>query len=159
MLAFLCSPYFWGEVAKMFGQFVGATLIAWLTVGWALRRYKNEKLWDRETTALVDVLSAIADLEAVNTRWIRDEARQVETDPTIDDELRQRYQSAKAKLEGIAATSTVLLPETFTRVIETLIASLNKRYDDWQEDLFETDAAVSKARKELVAVGRLRLRK
>lgn len=158
MLSFLCTSQFWGEVAKMTAQFVGALLIAWLTVRWALKRYKTEKLWDRETEALVTVLAAIGDLEAVNARWIQDEVSQAETTDANDDALRQRYWGAKARLESVAATATVLLPQEMTTIIDTLLKALNTHYRDWQEDLFETHSAVGAARKDLVRLGRQRLK-
>lgn len=158
MLSFLCTSQFLAEVAKLTAQLGGALLIAWLTVRWALKRYKTEKLWDRETEALVTVLAAIGDLEAVNGRWIQDEVSQAGTTEANDAALRQRYWSAKARLEGVAATATVLLPQEMATIIDTLLKALNKQYRDWQEDLFETDSAVATARQELVRLGRQRLK-
>ena len=59
------QPLFWGEIARAMATFVGALLISWLTVRWALDRFKREKRWEREAAAYADVIAAIADL----VRW------------------------------------------------------------------------------------------
>ena len=41
------------ELAKLAAQFFGALVVARLAVGWALRRYKTEKTWERRLAAAV----------------------------------------------------------------------------------------------------------
>ena len=51
------------EVYKLIAQLGGALLIARLTVYWALSRFKSEKLWERQSAALSEVLQAVTELD------------------------------------------------------------------------------------------------
>mgnify|MGYP005990694333 CR=1 FL=1 len=59
----------WGtitfEVVKLGAQFSGALVVARLAVNWALRRYKSEKIWERQLAAFSDSVSALAHLRKV----------------------------------------------------------------------------------------------
>jgi hypothetical protein len=48
-----------GDIVKLAIQFIGALVVARLTVQWALGRFKREKKWEREVTALADVVGAL----------------------------------------------------------------------------------------------------
>ena len=148
---------FWGEVAKLVAQLAGALLVAWLSVRLALSRYKAEKLWERETTALVELVEAIGEMDEVNTEWINNAAANRDTTDEHDAKQRERYNVGKRRLATVALTASVVLPREVTGVIDDLSKALNARYSDWHEDLFETSAAMEKAQRKLIAYGQRRM--
>jgi hypothetical protein len=153
---FLSHWPFWGEVAKAIATFIGALIIARLTVNWALGRYKAEKRWERETTAMTDLLSAMSELHRINGDWIDDMANDRIASPE-DEDRRIRYQAARRRLEETLAAASILLPARAQDTVRELVVVLNRHYDTWSEALFETNEALHKGRAELVAFGRTRM--
>jgi len=99
----------WGtitfEVVKLGAQFGGALVVAKLAVNWALRRYKSEKIWERQLAAFSDSVSALAHLRKV----LHAEIDQFEEQggSHIDRDL---YQKSWRTLEEVIATARLLLP-------------------------------------------------
>lgn len=157
MLAFLCSAHFWGEVAKLAAQFAGATLIAWLTVRWALGRYKSEKMWERETTEILALLATLSELDDLISEWLEEEydhtIRRAEeyTAARI-----QRYRTARAQLRSARALADVILPEEFGRKFDELEKALD--FDPQDGDYAEAHerelATIRRVRSDIVAHGR-----
>jgi uncharacterized protein YeeX (DUF496 family) len=166
MLSFLCTSQFWGEVAKLVAQLGGALVIAWLTVRWALRRYKSEKMWERESVAMFDVLGAIADMKDVNSAWLdqllRDQNVEeiISTDPKAEAErdaaLLSRWRDAKRRLDGVSAVASIVLSSMAEEALANLNAKLSQPFEDYIDDLTSTDVALSTARATLIAIGRKR---
>jgi hypothetical protein len=98
------------EVIKLIVQFVGALMLAWLTVEWALRRFKSEKMWERRTTALADVLTALRDMDRVNDEWLDDYYKQQDVGPERDAKLSERLTTARKKFENVASIAMIILP-------------------------------------------------
>jgi hypothetical protein len=134
------------ELVKLVVQFGGAMLIAWFTVRWALDRFKTEKMWERRTTALADVLSALREMLRVLEHWEEKEIRGAEYSQEFDEKLRDRYQKAKQKFEEVSAVAIMLLPQEAADRIETLEATLaNGQYDSWFEEINAESAAIAEA--------------
>lgn len=160
MLDFLCSPHFWGEVAKMAAQFLGATAIAWLTVQWALGRYKTEKMWERETTEILGLLSTLSELEDLISEWLSNEhdhlSHHAPPPKEKSDARRQRYVMARNQLRSARALADVILPEEFGAEFEDLEQALD--FDppdgDYVEAYEKELTVLRRVRSEIVAHGR-----
>jgi hypothetical protein len=156
MPPFLLEWDFWEDLTKMALQFAGASGIAALTVRWALSRYKAEKLWERETAAYLSVLEAINELDEVNWRWLRGMASDIPED--LEGKLRERWAAAKQRVDAVAAAASVVLPPSADEAVGRLTSDLQRRYDDYYEDLKETGDALDRARTAIVAVAKRRVR-
>jgi hypothetical protein len=160
MPAFFSTWAFWGEVAKLVAQLGGALLIAWLTVRWALGRYKSEKMWERRTTALFDLLTAISEVHRVNSEWLQQELLRHDYAEHYSERLTSAFWSGKQRIDEIASITDILLPEA-REAIATLRAELDKDRpvdDSYQEMLEQRIAALAKARDSLVSIGRARVK-
>ncbi|WP_156460504.1 hypothetical protein [Devosia sp. Root635] len=164
MLSFLCTAQFWAETAKLIAQLGGALLIAWLTVRWALGRYKSEKMWEREAAAMFDVLGAIADMKDVNSEWLNQLLRDQNAEEMInadagveaerDAALLSRWRDAKRRLDGVSAVASVVLSPKAEEALGKLNASLSRPFEDYIDDLTSTDTALRTARATLIGIGR-----
>ncbi|MBD8065627.1 hypothetical protein IC608_09075 [Devosia sp. PTR5] len=142
-------------------QFLGAIAVAWLAVRWALGRYKSEKLWERRTAALFDLLTAVAEVQRVNSEWLLQELVRHDFNSTYAERLSSAYWSAKQRIDEVASIADILLPEA-RDAISDLRAVLDRDGtpdDPYQELLEERDVALLKARKSLIEIGRARIGK
>jgi hypothetical protein len=145
------------EILKLLAQFAFAAFVAWLTVQWALDRYKSEKRWDRETNALIELIAAISELYRVNAQWLNDEAEARDVSDAADTVRLERYRAAKMKLEEVTAVAAVVLPRKVEVHLNELKKRLDYKYADWIEDLVESDRVLLEAREYLARVGRERM--
>jgi len=161
MLSFLSTQQFWGELAKMAAQFVGALAIAWLAVRWALGRYKTEKLWERQTAALFDLLTAVAEVQRVNSEWLQQELLKHNFTEKYSERLSSAYWNGKQRIDEVASITDILLPEA-REPISDLRAALDRNEppeESYQETLELTELALARARDSLIEIGRARVRK
>lgn len=158
MLGFLCTPQFWGEVAKMAAQFAGATLIAWLAVRWALGRYKTEKAWDRRATEIFGILDTLTDLEDLVGDWLEEEIQNAK--PADDGGRgRARFEAARARIRQAAAISRVVLPERFEKLFQELSNSLDYSPEDDYAAAYQLElSAIRKVRDEIATYGKVTMR-
>jgi hypothetical protein len=144
---------FWVEIIKLLLQFGGALVVARLTVFWALRRYKSEKMWERETTALIDVLSAIDAIDELMDLWFDEEVRRQEAPEDIQRQRRDTYAAERRKLRSVAAVGAVLLPRSAAEVVRTLLRELDRAAQEregWTDRLQSDGLALATAREALV---------
>ncbi len=146
------------ELLKLALQFAGAMFIAWMTVHWALGRFKSEKMWERRTTALADVLVALGEMKLINELWEEHEASGGGESPEINawlNGLSKRYQAAHRQFRGVAAVASLILPSQIVEVMTTLLSELNADYDEPRiDEVRYLSSVIGKARQELVALGR-----
>lgn len=145
----------WFEIGKLVLQLGGGLAVARLTVSWALRRYKSEKMWERQSQALGDVVFAVQEMQRVIDRWGEEDQERRYTEE-YSRSLSERYASAKREFERVAAIGQVVLPEDINRIIQTLDKNLNepREFDWWPDEVTELDGFVSKANSEIIARGR-----
>ncbi|OYD03922.1 hypothetical protein [Rhizobium sp. N4311] len=101
----------WIELLRLAAQLVGAIVVAKLAVRWALDRFKSEKLWERQATALVDVVTAMGAMERVTSRWLDDfYSEDGSTTEEYKQQLRQLHRDAQLKLQEVSAAARLILP-------------------------------------------------
>lgn len=113
------------ELSKLAVQFIGALVITWLAVKWALSRYKAEKTWELRMAAYVDATTAISEMKLVTKKWF-DEAI-LDFNPSVDYQeiQRQKYRNARQKLDESLAKALLLLPQETSRVIKDMIDQID----------------------------------
>ncbi|MBY5374597.1 hypothetical protein ELG72_28055 (plasmid) [Rhizobium leguminosarum] len=112
------------ELAKFIIQFIGALLIAKLTVNWALDRFKSEKFWERRLSAYGEIISSLTEIRSALDERIDDFKEEPELTPEDEERIAQRAHKAMIRLGDIHATAALLLPRetelTLTRFGEQL---------------------------------------
>ncbi|MEQ1405653.1 hypothetical protein ABK249_11980 [Neorhizobium sp. Rsf11] len=146
------------EAAKLSMQFAGALFIAWRTVRWALRRYKDEKHWERRLSAYSELTTALGTLLNILAEWEDQELTERGPRGATTEELRASYWGARKKLEEAHSTAMLLLSQVVANKIQKLVQDLAKN-DDGDHDAFidKIDGEwklVLAARDEIVAIGR-----
>lgn len=148
------------ETFKLVAQLAGALGISWLTVQWALGRYKSEKMWERESAAITDLVEALGEIEGALNFWLRIEVE----DANYTDEWLEyraaRYRRAREKFDGVSAVASLILPDelagqlaSFVEVMETSADEFDYIVTNYENQL----AALSPLRQSVVAYGRTRL--
>ncbi|TIT23911.1 MAG: hypothetical protein E5W70_05915 [Mesorhizobium sp.] len=147
------------DLAKSAFQLLGALLIARLTVGWALSRFKYEKAWERQSEALANVVAALAEMRRVNDKWTDEAYLGRDFAEEFSKALQLRYQDAKREFERVAAVGVLVLPAEIADILLKLEADLDGgTYDSWQEELDSRGAAIGSSLGRLVTVGQRHLR-
>ncbi|MBU1606832.1 MAG: hypothetical protein KKD08_08510 [Alphaproteobacteria bacterium] len=100
----------WFESIKLLAQLGGALIVARLAVGWALKRYKSEKLWERRLTAFTDVVTALSEMRRLYSIWEREIIYARRSSPERDDEHNRRYREAQDRLNETIAIGRLVLP-------------------------------------------------
>src|SRR5260370_10405133 len=85
------------ETLKLIVQFAGGLLIARVAVGWALDRFKSEKMWDRRITALADVMAALREMVRVLDKWMEEETHAAQFTDDDKAKLEERWYKAQSK--------------------------------------------------------------
>jgi hypothetical protein len=144
------------DLTKLILQLLGAVFIAWFTVQLALRRFKSEKGWERQTSTLADLLIAIDEMHRLNDiRLTAEENRAIVCLPH-EYELPGIYGKALSDFEKGAALAAVLLPPNINAIVTQLRTALTTRKgENWYEVFDARGAALQKAREKLIEAGRL----
>ena len=144
------------ESLKLAAQLVGALFIAWLTVQWALGRYKREKTWERRLGAYADLITAMSELVRLNRTLFADEiaSRQI-----FDQDAKarlERYQAARLKVEEAFSVGLLLLPDDALNVLSKFQVNwLNEAFrHDVQEDIEASAEALKECLAGLIKLGR-----
>lgn len=143
------------EVVKLVAQALTALAVARLAVRWALSRFKQEKVWERQLAAQSDILVALAEMRRVYGRWIDELETHSKSNEDADREHAERYRAAKRKLEEAIPLAQLLLPTEVTRVLNKLEQDRENlytgdQYDDYNRHYSLLDDAIA----ELVQDGR-----
>jgi hypothetical protein len=149
------SP-FHQELIKSILQLLGALLIAWVTVRLALKRFKTERGWERQTSTLADLLVAIEEMDRLNDIWLAVETNERRQ---LSDERRREtsvsYAAAMRDFEKGAAVAAVLLPPEIYSIVKQLRTELKTGdYASMFERLDADGASLQKARELLIDAGR-----
>lgn len=146
------------EIFKLIIQFAGALFIAWLTVRWALGRFKTERTWERQTKALADVLVALREMEFINNAWLDEELHRrsyVDDEDQAPDPRSEKHQAAHRQLREVAAIAAIVLPEEINAVIRQIETDLARDdHNTWQDQLDHDGAILKEARQQLLTLGR-----
>jgi hypothetical protein len=146
------------EAAKLSLQFGGALFIAWRTVKWALKRYKDEKHWERKLGAYSDLTSALGTLLNVLAEWEDQDITDSGPVGITVEEQRQIYWAARRQLEDAQSTAMLLLPPHVAELIKTLVMDLAREdARDHEAFIYKIDGLwklVQAARDAIVSLGR-----
>lgn len=143
------------DLAKLLVQFGGAIFIAWFAVWLALRRFKSEKGWERQTSTFADLLVAIDEMHSINDGWLTAEMVHREISAERQKEMNANYKRAFQTFEKSIAMAAILLPRDVYDIARQLHVSLTTYEADSRFDEFDTaGAALGKAQEQLIAAGR-----
>ena len=137
-------------------QLIGTCLIAWLAVGWAFRRFKREKLWERRLTAYSELIEALDELARISGIWSQDELLKRDRSAEDQSRLEDSYRSAALRLRVAEATGRLLLPANSQKTLDQLSEEREAREQiDQLYEMLEHDAATMQAAaKQLACEGR-----
>lgn len=147
----------WIELLKLAAQLVGAIVVAKLAVRWALDRFKSEKLWERQATALVDVVTAMGAMERVTNRWLDDfYSNYGTTSDEYKQQLRQLHRDAELKLQAVSAAARLILPSEIAEHIRQTEKKLEAHNDcpNYEEELGMDLTVLRASSDELIKMGR-----
>ena len=97
------------ELIKLVLQVLGGLLVAWVTVRLALRRFKSERRWERQTSTLADLLIAIDQLDRLNDIWYQAEIERRELSEERSRAMSADNEKAMRDFEKSAAVAAVLV--------------------------------------------------
>jgi|SRR5580698_386360 hypothetical protein len=142
------------ELIKLALQLLCGLFVAWVTVWLALRRFKSERRWERQTSTLAELLVAIDQLDRLNDLWLDAETERREISEERNREMAADNAKAMRDFEKSAAIAAVLLPPDIFTVVQQLRNDLRSEVDS-VFDRFDVDgAALQKARAMLIDAGR-----
>jgi hypothetical protein len=144
------------EIGKLATQFVGALVIAWLTVRWALGRYKSEKTWERKLAAYADAVSSITEMQAVVGEWFGEAIEDRQPSAEQQSFQQQRFQTARRRLDESIAAALLLLPKQTADLLHQLKRDLQatRRASSLEQRLDDQYGVLQKARSALIDQGR-----
>ncbi|MCG7508520.1 hypothetical protein [Mesorhizobium retamae] len=149
------------EALKLALQFFGALFIAWRAVRWALRRYKDEKHWERKLNAYSELTTALGTLLSVVAEWEDQQLTHRGPRGTTEEDLRNSYWSARRKLEEAHSTAMLLLPTKVASLVDGLLKNLAKNDDNdhphFMDKINEEWSLVGNARNEIIEIGKFDL--
>ncbi|OQP86009.1 hypothetical protein BTR14_13075 [Rhizobium rhizosphaerae] len=146
----------WLELIRLAAQLVGAIFVAKLAVQWALLRFKSEKSWERQVTAIVDVVTAMGAMKRVSKRWLDDFYSDSNTTEPYMAQLRALHREAELKLEQVSAAARLILPEKLANHIELTERKLRSIDDcpNYEEMLILELEILDNRSEELITMGR-----
>ena len=142
------------ELIKLVLQVLGGLLVAWVTVRLALRRFKSERRWERQTSTLADLLIAIDQLDRLNDIWYQAEIERRELSEERSRAMSADNEKAMRDFEKSAAVAAVLLPPDIFAIVQQLQTALSSKVDSYFDRLDTDGAALQKAREALINAGR-----
>lgn len=132
---------FWQEISKVLIQTVmtgGIALLGgWLAIRWGLRKYKAEKLYDRQLSAMADLLSSLREMSRVLEVWIPAEREMRELYKPFGDSLAESYGKASQKFEEVSAIAVLILPHDAADRVFNLEEKLGKIEFETQAQTYE----------------------
>jgi hypothetical protein len=140
----------WSLVASFAG--------AWLAARFALRRFYDEKIWERKTGAYTAIFEALYEMHLWFDAHIEAEQRDKELSKEQQDALSNDYQIAKRKLQRRLASEAWLIPDDCRLRINEMLRALNKRPNTWFELLENHSAEIEFATIDLARMVRTDLR-
>ncbi|MBI3504039.1 MAG: hypothetical protein HY059_04300 [Proteobacteria bacterium] len=121
------------------GSAIIAVLAAYIAVPLALKRFKSERIWDKQLSTFSDIVESLSEMLRITgirlDRHVERKDDDNERSKAYLSDLSDRYKKAERKLEGASATARLLLgPE-----VEKAINRFEKRMEQAAQafDLFE----------------------
>jgi hypothetical protein len=115
----------WIEVAKIALPFFGGLGGVWLGSLLTLRRFKSERIIERQIAAIADVGQALSEMDRVIFMWIRELTREAEYPKEYSDDLEARYKAARRQFETTSAVASLLLPKHVNEALVAMDRQLN----------------------------------
>lgn len=146
----------WIELPKLLAQLGGAILVAWLAVGWALKRFKAEKIWERRMVAYIEALSAIGEMERITGNDYDRTIERREVSEEIEKQELELYSAAKRKLADGIIAARLVFPEPTSLILAKLEEDLQtaKRAECYESYLDSRFEALRSAKNALIEDGR-----
>lgn len=137
------------ECIKLIAQASTAWVVARFTVRWALSRFKQEKVWERQLSAQADILIALAEIRRLYALWIDEIETRTWSGEEGDREHRERYRAAARKLEEAMPLAQLFLPEEVGEILTKLerdrdSVDTGDRYSDYSCEYGMIDEAITK---------------
>lgn len=148
------------EILKLAAQLVGALGVSWLTVRWALGRYKSEKMWERESAAIADLVGALGEIEGALRFWIRLELHRTQYTEEWLEYRSKRYRSVRERFDAVHAVASLMLPEDLAAQVSAFAALMDEELEDHEYFVGRYEAQIAALvplRANVVAYGKRRL--
>ncbi|TAA61868.1 hypothetical protein [Shinella sp. JR1-6] len=117
------------ELLKSMLQLLGAALVAWLAVRWALARFKSERMWERQFSVLSDLLSAVFDLSRMLREWDDHFSEKHILSGARIAELREQYERQRQRIRDCSILAAIVVPVEAAEKIATVESDLEKAFD------------------------------
>lgn len=134
--------------------FGGAWLAAFLTMRLTLKRFYQERTWDRKAAAYTVVFEGLHDMLEFHSEHFDAAVERRELSVERATELRTRYRKAQDDVKRRIAGETWLLDEDVAAVIAVLWRNLQKRHSSWEEDLDESYGYIATAQDKIRSIAR-----
>lgn len=144
------------ELIKLALQVFGALMVTWVTVRLALRRFKSERRWERQTSTLADLLIVIDELDRINEILLRAERTHLTLSEERQNKFSEDWGKAMRDFEKGAAVAAVLLPSDLFAIIKQLRSDLKapSPMGDFASKMESDAMALGRARQSLIDAGR-----
>ena len=131
---------------------------AWLAAHFALRRFYQERIWERKAAAYTTVFEALYEI----SRWFGEHHNALENRQELDsdyqEEMSLSYQEAMRTLGRRVSGEAWLLPDEFTAILDEMQKDLQLNVYDWHRHIETGVIATTKARAHLLPIGRRELK-
>ena len=147
------------EVARLAAQLIGALVVARYAVNWALTRYKSEKTWEQRLLAYVSTIVALSEMRLVVGQWIAELEQHRDPPEDVQESQRERYNTAKRRLDEGSATARLLLPAPVSDLLDGIDKTMRRlpRTHDQYADLNNQYSVIDDNLHALIRMGRATL--
>ena len=136
-----------------------AVLAVWLTSRLASIRAHDDRVWDRKAGAYSAIFEALFDMELFFDKHLNDYMNGLDVSPDENTERHRAYASARHRLGQVMAREVWLLSDAVKAEKDELSSKLERRYENWFEDIDSGCAAVIAARKAITRLASADLRR
>lgn len=145
----------WQPVVNFLVNVPVALLTSWLTVKFALRRFRSEKWFERRIDAYTKVIEALHFMKHCTERQLRAGLRGTELSKEIEEELVSSYRKGISDLRRFTDMGALLFSPEAIAILDTLNSELlAANEDDYWAHLEDEEAAISKCLSELRPVAK-----
>ena len=135
---------------------VVALLTSWLTVKFALRRFKSEKWFEKRIDAYTKIIEALHFMKHCTEQQLHAEQRGTDLPKETEEELVNAYRKGLDDLRRLTDMGALLFSAQGVKVLDTLNNELigATETQSWWEHLDAESAAISKALSELQPIAK-----
>jgi hypothetical protein len=144
----------------MLGTLIVAAITARLTVGLALGRFKQERLWDKRLQIYSDLVEALSEMYRTDSILHDFEQEYPRNDSPdrqkYEQEVVDRFKKAKQQVESTAATAKLILTPEVEAVLDEYFSDIQnaRNADTYTEHLEMELYGIRKARDAILELGR-----